>query len=175
MKKSYWIILVVVAVVVAAVYLKLSGDKVLDEKIIADKANSEPTTEETNQINEQTNQQSMDTSNQSSAETSELKIETLKEGTGAAAKAGDTISVHYTGTFLDGKKFDSSLDRGTPFEFTLGGGQVIQGWDQGLVGMKVGEQRKLTIPYQLGYGENGYGSIPAKATLIFEVELLAIK
>jgi FKBP-type peptidyl-prolyl cis-trans isomerase len=104
----------------------------------------------------------------------ELKIEILQEGTGVEAKAGDLVSVHYDGTFTDGSKFDSSRDRGQAFGFNLGAGQVIKGWDQGVVGMKVGEKRKLTIPYQLAYGENGYGPIPAKATLVFEVELVAI-
>src|SRR5437016_1910193 len=87
----------------------------------------------------------------------ELKIEDLKVGTGATAQAGATLSMHYTGTLLDGKKFDSSLDRGTPFKFLLGAGQVIQGWDQGIAGMKVGGKRKLTIPANLGYGERGAG------------------
>ncbi|MCK9578686.1 FKBP-type peptidyl-prolyl cis-trans isomerase [bacterium] len=107
----------------------------------------------------------------------ELKIETLKEGTGTVTtKAGDTISVHYVGTLTDGKKFDSSVDRKTPFEFTVGAGQVIKGWDQGLLGMKVGEKRKLTIPSSLAYGDREIsGLIPANSTLIFEVELLEIK
>jgi FKBP-type peptidyl-prolyl cis-trans isomerase len=105
-----------------------------------------------------------------------LKKEILKQGTGPEAKAGDTVSVHYTGTLLDGKKFDSSLDRGTPFEFKLGAGMVIKGWDQGVAGMKVGEKAKLTIPADLAYGANGYPPvIPANATLIFDIELLAIK
>ena len=105
----------------------------------------------------------------------DLKVEILTEGSGEVAKERDLVSVHYTGTFENGEKFDSSVDRGEPFEFKLGAGMVIKGWDLGVVGMKVGEKRLLTIPYSLGYGEFGYGPIPPKATLIFEVELLGIK
>jgi FKBP-type peptidyl-prolyl cis-trans isomerase len=118
-----------------------------------------------------------ETTGQSSTEKNmdELKIEVLQQGAGEqVSKAGDSLTVHYTGTLNDGTKFDSSVDRGTPFTFTAGVGQVIQGWDQGMLNMKVGEKRKLTIPYNLGYGEDGYGPIPPKATLIFEVELLKI-
>ena len=106
----------------------------------------------------------------------ELQIEILKEGTGAESQNGDVVAVHYTGTLEDGTKFDSSLDRGTPFSFTLGSGQVIAGWDMGVLSMKVGEKRKLIIPSELGYGENGTpgGPIPPNATLIFEIELLGI-
>ncbi len=104
-----------------------------------------------------------------------MKIETLKEGIGEIAKNGDSISVHYTGILEDGTKFDSSTDRGTPFTFTLGVGQVIKGWDLGVLGMKVREKRKLTIPPELSYGFQGAGGvIPPNATLIFEVELLGI-
>ena len=105
-----------------------------------------------------------------------VQIEILKEGTGAIAKKGDTVSVHYVGVLENGTKFDSSVDRGTPFEFSLGAGRVIPGWDIGVEGMKVGEVRKLTVPSELAYGSGGAGSaIPPNATLIFEVQLLGIK
>jgi FKBP-type peptidyl-prolyl cis-trans isomerase len=105
----------------------------------------------------------------------ELSKEDLAVGTGAEAVAGKTVEVHYTGWLLDGQQFDSSKGRG-PFSFALGGGQVIKGWDQGVVGMKVGGRRKLTIPPELGYGLRGFpGVIPAQATLVFEVELLAVR
>lgn len=104
-----------------------------------------------------------------------VKIETLRLGVGVEAQNGDDVVVHYTGTLQDGTKFDSSLDRGTPFSFTLGVGQVIKGWDIGVSGMKIGEKIKLTIPPDLAYGANGIpGAIPPNATLIFEVELLGI-
>jgi len=105
-----------------------------------------------------------------------LKIEDLVVGNGAAAKNGDTLSVNYTGWLENGTKFDSSLDSGQPIEFVLGQGRVIAGWEQGLLGMKVGGKRRLTIPPDLAYGASGAGdTIPPNAALIFEVELLAIK
>lgn len=105
-----------------------------------------------------------------------LKIEDVKIGTGDVAVKGALISVHYVGTLTDGKKFDSSRDRGAPFVFPLGQGMVIQGWEQGFEGMKVGGVRKLTIPPELGYGAAGAGSmIPPNATLLFEVELLGVR
>ena len=106
----------------------------------------------------------------------ELKKEDTKVGTGAEAVTGKSVSVHYTGWLTDGTKFDSSKDRGQPFSFQLGAGQVIKGWDQGVVGMKVGGIRKLTIPPELGYGARGAGGvIPPNATLVFEVELLGVQ
>ena len=106
-----------------------------------------------------------------------LKYQDLKEGTGEAAKKGDSVTVHYTGWLKDGKKFDSSVDRKEPFEFQLGAGEVIKGWDEGVAGMKVGGKRKLIIPPELGYGKKGTpdGTIPGDAELTFEVELLKIK
>ena len=106
----------------------------------------------------------------------ELKIEDLVVGTGIEAVNGKTVTVNYLGTLTDGTKFDSSYDRGAPFSFNLGAGEVIKGWDQGVVGMKVGGKRKLTVPSSLGYGETGAGEvIPPNATLIFEVELLKVE
>ena len=105
----------------------------------------------------------------------ELIIEDSVIGTGAEAKPGQSVSVHYTGMFPDGKKFDSSVDRGDPFVFNLGAGQVIQGWDVGVQGMKVGGKRRLTVPPHMGYGARGAGGvIPPNATLVFEVELLGV-
>lgn len=104
-----------------------------------------------------------------------LGIEILKEGSGEGAKAGDLVTVNYVGTLADGTKFDSSIDRGQPFSFTLGQNSVIQGWEKGVLGMKVGEKRKLTIPPELGYGSQGAGGvIPPNATLVFEVDMLKI-
>jgi peptidylprolyl isomerase len=106
----------------------------------------------------------------------ELQKVDLVVGKGDEAKTGQTVKVHYTGTLVNGSKFDSSVDRGDPFKFTLGQGGVIQGWDQGIPGMRVGGKRKLTIPYNLAYGESGRPpTIPPKATLIFDVELLGIE
>ncbi len=110
------------------------------------------------------------------ADPTDLMIEDLAVGTGTVATTGKMVSVHYTGWLKDGTKFDSSVDRDQPFSFPLGGGQVIQGWDKGVEGMKVGGRRKLTIPYQMAYGEGGRPPvIPPKATLIFEVQLLEVK
>ena len=128
---------------------------------------NQPTKQEVN--NNQTEQKE-------TMEVTELQIVDTVVGEGKEAILGKVVSVHYTGTLVDGTKFDSSVDRGTPFQFTLGAGQVIQGWDQGVLGMKVGGKRILTIPSDLAYGPAGRpGTIPPSATLIFDIELLDIK
>ena len=105
----------------------------------------------------------------------QMQSKDILVGTGDVAVAGKEVTVHYTGVFSDGKKFDSSLDRGVPFTFTLGSGMVIKGWDIGVEGMKVGGKRILVVPPELGYGANDYGPIPGNSTLIFEIELLGVK
>jgi FKBP-type peptidyl-prolyl cis-trans isomerase len=127
---------------------------------------SVPTDQETTNEPNQPTEPRMDT----------LGIETLQQGSGPAAQIGNTVSVHYTGTLTDGSVFDSSLTRGTPFSFTLGQRRVIEGWEQGVLGMQVGEKRRLTIPSDLGYGDSGFPPvIPPRATLTFEIELLALQ
>ncbi len=104
-----------------------------------------------------------------------MKIEKLASGNGPAPQSGNTVTVHYTGWLPNGTKFDSSVDRNEPFSFVLGAGEVIQGWDQGVATLRVGDKARLTIPPELAYGSQGYpGAIPPNATLIFEVELLAV-
>lgn len=114
-------------------------------------------------------------SNNNTTMADELQVEDIEAGDGEEANKGDTVSVHYTGTLTDGKKFDSSHDRNKPFTFTLGAGQVIEGWDKGVAGMKEGGKRKLVVPPEMGYGSKSVGPIPADSTLVFEVELLEVK
>ncbi len=154
-------ILIVVAIVVGGVYLYQSYNK---NKAPVENNNEQATTTE-------------EVANNNNFEIQGMKVEILKEGTGEAAKSGDTVTVNYVGTFEDGNKFDSSIDRGVPFAFTLGAGTIIKGWDLGVAGMKAGEKRKLTIPSNLAYGEAGAadGLIPPNATLVFEIDLLSIK
>ena len=105
-----------------------------------------------------------------------LQIEKLVEGSGRSPQAGQRVQVHYTGWLQNGEKFDSSVDRGQPFEFVLGRGQVIRGWDQGVAQLKIGDKARLTIPPELGYGARGAGGvIPPNATLIFDVELMGVR
>jgi FKBP-type peptidyl-prolyl cis-trans isomerase len=159
MKKIILIILLIILIVLGAYFLFRNSPKNGEPKV-------SPTPTPTSTATPAPN----------SYEIQGMKIEIIKEGTGEAAKNGDTVTVHYVGTFEDGTKFDSSIDRGVPLPFTLGIGRVIKGWDLGVLGMKVGEKRKLTIPPELGYGATGTpgGPIPPNATLIFEVELLKI-
>src|SRR3989338_1606649 len=130
----------------------------------------------TGQPQEDTMQTNQNQQGQEQKEPGDLQIEDLVVGTGAEAQIGNTLSVHYKGTLLNGTMFDSSYNRGTPFQFPLGMGRVIQGWDQGVKGMKVGGKRKLVIPPDLAYGTAGVpGAIPPNSTLVFEVELLDVK
>jgi peptidylprolyl isomerase len=121
----------------------------------------------TNEMSQQTNQGNIQTT------PSGLQYEEIQVGTGPNPQPGQQVTVHYTGWLKDGAKFDSSVDRGRPFDFTIGKGQVIKGWDEGVMSMKVGGKRRLIIPPELGYGQRGApGAIPPNATLVFEVELL---
>lgn len=111
----------------------------------------------------------------SAVTTNAIRIDEISAGTGQAVKAGDTISVHYIGALAGGGIFDSSYDRGQPISFVVGAGQLIKGFDQGVVGMQVGGKRKITIPPELGYGTEQIGPIPPNSTLVFEVELVSVK
>jgi FKBP-type peptidyl-prolyl cis-trans isomerase len=163
--KKEWIAVVIV-LIIAAVFL---GPKLIIHKAVPDVIKSVDTIMATTTTTN-TNNNNMNTNNGG------LIIKDSIIGSGAEAKAGNLVSVQYTGRFADGKVFDSSIPRGQPIEFTLGAGQVIKGWDQGILGMKVGGKRSLTIPASLGYGANGYPPvIPANATLYFDVELVGVK
>jgi len=174
MNKKTIIILVIILIIIAVGILFLMQPKAVSkqtEQGAPEQPQAQPKSE--------TQDQSKNNKTPTSYEIQGMKIETLKEGSGETAKAGDTVTVNYTGTLENGTKFDSSVDPAfnhvDPFSFTLGQNRVIQGWELGVLGMKVGEKRKLTIPPELGYGSQSPSpSIPANSTLIFEVELLGI-
>ena len=128
----------------------------------------------TSNISPVSNQGTVSTPATSNTSEKQVKTEILVQGEGPAAKEGDNVTVHYIGTLQDGKKFDSSIDRNAPFTFMLGKGRVIKGWDAGVLGMKVGEKRKLTVSPEFGYGSSAFAMIPANSTLIFEIQLLKI-
>ncbi|KKQ53203.1 MAG: Peptidyl-prolyl cis-trans isomerase [Parcubacteria group bacterium GW2011_GWD2_38_11] len=163
-KKILMGLIVVVAIVLG---YTLTRSKTANAPVVKDEKTA-VVSQESQSINNQSNE---------TKKPMELEIKTTQEGTGdQVVKSGDNIAVHYTGKLTDGTKFDSSVDRGTPFEFQIGQGMVIAGWEQGLLGMKVGEKRTLTIPSELGYGSRGAGAIiPPNATLVFDVELISIK
>ena len=173
-KKTVWLLVAVIIVALAVILFITQGSDTSDTT-----TTSEQTAEETAAPAEETAPEETAPSDPEPSDppsTPQIGIEDLVVGTGSEAVAGKQVVVHYTGWLEDGTQFDSSLDRGEPFEFGLGMGQVIVGWDQGVAGMLEGGQRRLTIPPEYGYGPAGAGGvIPPNATLIFEVELLEVK
>jgi FKBP-type peptidyl-prolyl cis-trans isomerase len=173
MKKNLIIILIIIVIlIVAAIYFSLPKPNNTMTPI-------PNTPEASNAASQNQNPQTTGSPSGSSFDIQGMKVEILKQGTGDGAKSGDSISVNYTGSLPDGTKFDSSVDPSfghvEPFTYTLGQNQVIQGWELGLLGMKKGEERKLTIPPELGYGASGSGTkIPANATLVFDITMLSI-
>ncbi|HOX10806.1 MAG TPA: FKBP-type peptidyl-prolyl cis-trans isomerase [Candidatus Moranbacteria bacterium] len=174
-------ILILVAIIAAVILVFVLLQKDISAPVDTNQISIQPEKSETvadksSEKNPDQSGQAQKINNTNNNKTMGLEIKTTQEGTGERqVKTGDTISVHYTGKLTDGTKFDSSVDRGVPFEFTVGQGMVIQGWEQGFLGAKVGEKRTLTIPAEMGYGARAVGSIPANSTLIFDVELVAIK
>lgn len=150
------------------------GDE--SEVLIENDLTTENMAEETEE-NEEKEEISLETDSIRALEQDGLKIKVLKEGSGQQmVENNNKVTVHYVGKLINGRKFDSSIDRGKPFEFTVGQGEVIQGWEKGVLKMRIGEKRQLTIPAELGYGAMGAGrTVPPNATLIFEIELLSIK
>ncbi|MCL5011181.1 MAG: FKBP-type peptidyl-prolyl cis-trans isomerase [Patescibacteria group bacterium] len=164
MQKNYLILLIILAVIVAAALVwQIAFQKPLPQPSSVEQKSQ--------------NQEEEAAVNSVKTNESGLKTEIIKPGSGRAAQNGDTVEVNYTGYLENGTKFDSSIDRGEPYSFVLGEGRVIMGWDLGILGMKIGEKRKLTIPPDLAYGQAGAGNgaIPPNSVLIFEVELLNIK
>ena len=166
---------IVLAVIVGLGYITINKKAVAPKDVTVNTLGGD-----TNTMNEDTNQAAAGAASASGKTADGVKVTTIKEGTGAVAKAGDTVAMNYTGTLTDGTVFDSNIDpkfqHVQPFVFTLGTGQVIKGWDIGVAGMKVGEKRKLEISADNAYGAAGAGGvIPPNASLTFEVELLAIK
>lgn len=162
MSRNTIIILVIILIIaVAAIYFLMT------------KNNTESQTSTASLSTANQNQQTQQAS--ANFDVQGMKIEILQQGSGEGARSGEKVTVNYVGTLQDGVKFDSSIDRGTPFQFTLGQNSVIQGWELGVLGMKAGEKRKLTIPSELAYGPAGAGGIiPPNATLIFEIDMLEI-
>ncbi|MFH1832690.1 MAG: FKBP-type peptidyl-prolyl cis-trans isomerase [Candidatus Levyibacteriota bacterium] len=153
-----------------------NSGQTLGEVTLPSPIKSQPTTAQNSVSIPSPTQVLADSAMQSASSASTLKIQDIKIGTGKEAKTGDTILINYTGTLTDGKKFDSSYDTGKPIEVQIGVGNVIKGWDMGVIGMKVGGQRRLIIPPNLGYGPQGIRDvIPPNATLIFDLELVDVK
>lgn len=175
-KKQYLFVIIFLIVLVAVLAIIILTSKQNRNSVLQSSNPSAIILDETTST-EKTNVPSEEVSDNTKMDkVTELQIVDEKVGNGEEATVGKTVTVNYVGTLIDGTKFDSSYDRNQPFSFTLGVGQVIEGWDKGVLGMKVGGKRKLTIPSSLGYGDSGIpGVIPGGATLVFEVELLKVE